>query len=928
MKFYFCEACGRRVTEKDVEGGQARDKKLKGVYCRECAIGVTTMDTLPLSDEEAKKTLAEEAPQKPRPRRSTGAAAAPRAGGKRSSSRSSQSHLQPPAARRGFPVVMVGSGAGVLALILVIAVAKRNTEAPRKPAAGNQTPRERKVAEPISNPSPRRFTEPAVKKPDQPAPASGEVSITPSQRLERELSKLDPENRAGRIALAETFIKENGDAALSSRQREELERLRAAVASSSPGAERKDPTESDTKTPGVGADTEKTDEKAPAEKKVSPKPERPAQPLPGPRPHEIAFDTHLEALLTALAGWQIADAERVAEKMMADPQVGVWRAAAECVPGAVAVLKKESTARDVALKGLIGKDVRLRTRKRVLKGVVVGVKGEDLQLKSRFFIDGKPKVGKASTVSMSELADGELARLLKIPKPATPVEWAARALRELAAQRIDAADAALKQCTATGFALEPPLRRRWEEQKKGVEEAKAERFWTDFEKHSLKELAREPARLLLKRLVSFRVELGKTAYATQRTGEIEKARRTLERIGYSAEATLTEHVIPPAPLGAIKPTGTGTLEDPYLYQLTSSRGVDLAGFRVHAKDGKSFTLDLGGGDLTGTSSPGLKAELRSKNPGVGGNIVIQNVKTVSMGGIETLIHHSVKVKKWKPLSGDIRIGSRENRAGDVRVAHIHTRHPGRFCGHIGDVAVYGSGDVRIEDEDGKAGDILTWGKDCWGTAGSIRISHKGSFSARILDASGYGRGDYPAANHIILNGNASGKQRPTGDASVSEIRAVCEPPRHGKPGGGIRLTGYRNVTLGKLLTHSPAAKAASVVITDISGEVRITGEINLKGKDGQNGNLSITTTGRGSITLAKLDLTKVGVVTLSAGGGRSHVAGPLLGFKAANPTGQRQLVAPAGQRILYSNKAGGPNEYLGGKTYPLRGGGRLEPETP
>ena len=57
MKFYFCETCGKRITEEDVEAGEARNKKLKGVFCAECAIGVLTMETLPVSQEQAQRIL-------------------------------------------------------------------------------------------------------------------------------------------------------------------------------------------------------------------------------------------------------------------------------------------------------------------------------------------------------------------------------------------------------------------------------------------------------------------------------------------------------------------------------------------------------------------------------------------------------------------------------------------------------------------------------------------------------------------------------------------------------------------------------------------------------------------------------------------------------------------------------------------------------
>lgn len=57
MKFYYCEVCGKRLTEHDIDGGVAKDKKLKGVYCRSCAVGVSTMDTLPLTDSQAQEMV-------------------------------------------------------------------------------------------------------------------------------------------------------------------------------------------------------------------------------------------------------------------------------------------------------------------------------------------------------------------------------------------------------------------------------------------------------------------------------------------------------------------------------------------------------------------------------------------------------------------------------------------------------------------------------------------------------------------------------------------------------------------------------------------------------------------------------------------------------------------------------------------------------
>ena len=63
MNFYFCETCGKRVTEIDIERGAARDKKLKGVYCQSCAVGIHTMDMAAINlDLLDKKSDAPEAP--------------------------------------------------------------------------------------------------------------------------------------------------------------------------------------------------------------------------------------------------------------------------------------------------------------------------------------------------------------------------------------------------------------------------------------------------------------------------------------------------------------------------------------------------------------------------------------------------------------------------------------------------------------------------------------------------------------------------------------------------------------------------------------------------------------------------------------------------------------------------------------------------
>jgi hypothetical protein len=65
MNFFFCEACGKRVTDGDLELGLARDKKLKGVYCKACAANVNTIEFTPMTDAQARVLAATVAPATP-----------------------------------------------------------------------------------------------------------------------------------------------------------------------------------------------------------------------------------------------------------------------------------------------------------------------------------------------------------------------------------------------------------------------------------------------------------------------------------------------------------------------------------------------------------------------------------------------------------------------------------------------------------------------------------------------------------------------------------------------------------------------------------------------------------------------------------------------------------------------------------------------
>lgn len=208
MNFYFCEKCGKRITDVDIDKGLGRNKKLKGVYCTDCSVGVMTMDSLPmLTDADARKVLAEAEAQSAEPAR-TRVAARHRDEGTKSGRRDAETPAQNKAAVYGG--LAVAAIAVVMFLVLgrgtppIVAQPKpqpatvRNTppqsaqpavvpqpvvakaappEAIRPEAAANPeaAPRMGMLEQPKDEPTPKERYEQLVREgkiqPDAPAPA-------------------------------------------------------------------------------------------------------------------------------------------------------------------------------------------------------------------------------------------------------------------------------------------------------------------------------------------------------------------------------------------------------------------------------------------------------------------------------------------------------------------------------------------------------------------------------------------------------------------------------------------------------------------------------------------------------------------------------------------------------------------------------------
>lgn len=115
MKFYFCETCGKRLTERDIEDGAARNKKLKGVYCSNCAIGVSTLDSIPLTDNDARELVRQEGASK-------AASSGNRPSAPRRPNAISSHHLVAPhvsRAGKAWPYITLGMVLTVVAVVLL-----------------------------------------------------------------------------------------------------------------------------------------------------------------------------------------------------------------------------------------------------------------------------------------------------------------------------------------------------------------------------------------------------------------------------------------------------------------------------------------------------------------------------------------------------------------------------------------------------------------------------------------------------------------------------------------------------------------------------------------------------------------------------------------------------------------------------------------
>jgi hypothetical protein len=285
-------------------------------------------------------------------------------------------------------------------------------------------------------------------------------------------------------------------------------------------------------------------------------------------------------------------------------------------------------------------------------------------------------------------------------------------------------------------------------------------------------------------------------------------------------------------------------------------------------------------------------------------------------------------------AGDVQVAASGLRARNVTIAGIDASTTG---GKGGNVTIYASGDVLIQNAVGSVttrNDIVTWG-NAWAGLGSgnVLIDSAG-FNVNDIDVREPGSGNYGASGAVTLTGGSGGS---------CVIRDIIAQVVYNASGGGgaadnqpVAIRGYAGVSVRNIGIYNECSYyAGNLTITNISGNIDITGAINLNSAKGDNYDGILRLQAGGSITVTNLDLSKLRYAAFD-GNGTSYITGLLTGTNGLPASGlsniSTNLRTPSGERIIYIT---GQNPALNGQTITLAdlagaagAGGKLLPLQP
>ncbi len=429
MKFYFCEKCGKRVTDEDISGGDAKNKKLRGVYCESCSVGVMTLETVPLNDEEAKKILKEQSTpaRKKGIRRSSGNLAsvprADRAPPKTSIPKNPSSRQAAPETSRK---TLIFSALGVaFALLLVVGVALLGAK------SGSTTKR------PASKSSAQKSAPPSLPKGD--LKKQVQVPVTDSE---------DPKPKP-----QDTSTQSSGASAVAQTEPAPKDTASKVNSLESPGPGNEQtqrlPAPSDPNTTAQEPEKKDADPESPTGKTTAssspeePDSEKKAVGAEKPPPKVVLPDAHpvLLAVLRALNREGLTAARQILEAEKKElPE------ARPAIKAALDWQEKQAHAFLKILQGKQGKNVSLLTAKGKVKGELQKIEAGKIWIGKKYRINGAWKQGPARGILFTDLTRECRINFMPASANETPEIHFARALEGAAAGDLEAATKHLEAC--------------------------------------------------------------------------------------------------------------------------------------------------------------------------------------------------------------------------------------------------------------------------------------------------------------------------------------------------------------------------------------------------------------------------------------------------------------------------------------------------
>jgi formylglycine-generating enzyme required for sulfatase activity len=250
MKFYFCETCGKRITDRQILEGLGRDKKLKGIYCKDCAVGVMTVEFAAIKEPQKLPAAAPTAPAAPARKASAiGIAPVERTRPGRPDTRI-QLHETKAGKSPDRKIVALVAGIGavvVLGLITLMSGSPRlenktgNPVAARPPSSSKPGPAQPVVSDVVKAAPALKPVEPKIETAlhEPKLEASTEKVPQPEQADKAKVAfdklvkfeGLTDDDDAGRVQVIEAFLKEHSESSYALPARLLLDDLKSKIAS-------------------------------------------------------------------------------------------------------------------------------------------------------------------------------------------------------------------------------------------------------------------------------------------------------------------------------------------------------------------------------------------------------------------------------------------------------------------------------------------------------------------------------------------------------------------------------------------------------------------------------------------------------------------------------------------------------------------------